>query len=198
MPHDAQCPALLQEFGDVLRVVGVRPGQYRQAEHRGLEQVVPADRHQAATDEGDIRGGVERLQLAKRVEQEDRLPGRWDLAPAALREADATLPEQRAHGLEPLRMPRHEHEQRVGMPRDDRFVRRKRRILFPFVRAARDPHGARDAALASERAPGVHRCLRYLEVELHVARDAHPLRRGADGAKPLRIGRTLCADQDAV
>ena len=48
----------------------MRPGQHRQA-HRGrLEQIVAADRHQAAADEGDVGGGIEIHQLPEGIEQQ--------------------------------------------------------------------------------------------------------------------------------
>ena len=39
----------------------------RHAHRAGLQQVVPADLHQAAADEGDVRGGIELLQFAHGV-----------------------------------------------------------------------------------------------------------------------------------
>jgi hypothetical protein len=54
------------------------------AERCRFEQVVPADGHQAAADEGHVRGRVERQQLAQRVDQE------YSVSPRRLRRWSAS------------------------------------------------------------------------------------------------------------
>ncbi len=63
-------PDVHQQFGDFLEIEGVRTDQCRHAQRRGLEQVVAADFLQAAADESDVSGCIERHQLAQRVDHE--------------------------------------------------------------------------------------------------------------------------------
>ena len=80
--HDAHRAALDQHPRDVRGIEIVRARHDRQAERRGLEQVVAADGHQAAADERHVARGIERRQLAERIEQEHlrvrrHRPRRW-------------------------------------------------------------------------------------------------------------------------
>ena len=68
--HRDQRALLRQGARDVRAVELLGPGEHRQAQRCRLEQVVAADRHQAAADEGDVGRGVEIQQLPERVEQQ--------------------------------------------------------------------------------------------------------------------------------
>ena len=60
-----------ERFGDLLEVVHVRPEHDRLAEHRRLEDVVPAGVDQAAADEHRRRNLIDLRELADRVEDDD-------------------------------------------------------------------------------------------------------------------------------
>jgi len=63
--------------------------QHRQAQRRRLEQVVPADRHQAAADEGHVGGRVQRHEFSDRVHQQHLRVDRQSRCSRAVRHVDA-------------------------------------------------------------------------------------------------------------
>jgi len=110
-----------------------------------LEQVVPPP-EPGCRDERDVGGCIEHLQLAEGIDQEHGLAGARDGSRAALRERVTPLAQQRAHGLEPLRMARDQDQQRAGMPLEHQRVRGESGLLLAVVGAACDPHRAPGAA----------------------------------------------------
>ena len=81
-------PCCAQHARDLGAVELLRSRQHRQPERRRLEQVVAADRHQAAADEGHIGRGIEVHQLAERIEQQHlRLSPRLRAAASGARSA---------------------------------------------------------------------------------------------------------------
>ena len=69
-------PAALQQLRALAEIAHVRAHEHRLAAHRGLQHVVPADRHEAAADEDDLGERVEGGQLAHGVEDDDRAGSR--------------------------------------------------------------------------------------------------------------------------
>jgi hypothetical protein len=74
---------------------------------------VAADRHQAAADECHITGGIQHLQLAEGVDQQDFVVGLRPTLLTARAVAYAALAQQFPDLVEARRMSRHEHEQSV-------------------------------------------------------------------------------------
>ncbi len=60
-----------EHIRDLLCVIDVRADDDRQTQRGGLQQVVAADRHQAAPDERRIARGIKQRDLAHRVAEED-------------------------------------------------------------------------------------------------------------------------------
>ena len=58
------------------------PGQHGNPERRRLEQIMAADRHQAASDECHIRRRVQRRELTHRVHQHNLRVRQFDLRSA--------------------------------------------------------------------------------------------------------------------
>jgi len=62
-------PAFQKILRNVRGVEVVRTDDDRPMQRRGLEQIMPADGHETAADECDVRGGVEAQQLAERIDE---------------------------------------------------------------------------------------------------------------------------------
>ena len=103
-----------QQLGDVGSVEEIRPGQHGQAERRRLEQVVAADRRQAAGDERDIGARVEHHQFTHAVAEEYGRRG------AAARTLLVTAASAQAQGLD------WEVEERADAPAPVRVLRNVR------------------------------------------------------------------------
>ncbi len=133
--HDAQRAASAAAARRRPRVLRVRPRQHRQPEHRGLEQVVAADRHQAAADERDVGGRVEDLQLAERIDEVHRVAGaRTARQHCAARTRDRGARNSARTDVEALRVARHQDQQRVPVAFDGR-ARARRAPPPPRLRA---------------------------------------------------------------
>jgi len=183
---------------DVLGIERVGPREHRQPERRGLEQVVPADRHEAPADEGDIARRVEHHQFPERIAEVD-LGARHAPLPAGTRcEADALAFERRPHFREAGGMARHEDQQGVRVPRAHESMGIEQEVFFLRVRAARDPHWpARRMLRPQRRAPRL-RGLGQREIELDVAHHVRAQRVCADEAEAVGVGGALGRDHDAV
>src|SRR6185503_5114884 len=96
-----------RDFDEVERL---RTDDYGHRQRRRLEDVVAADRHQAAADEGNVSRGVEAQQFAERIDYEAlRVHRRAAVFAARARdetEAAAFLRDR----LEAFRMARHENQ----------------------------------------------------------------------------------------
>ena len=175
--HHQRGALVEQQLRDVLGVEHVGPGQHRHAERDRLEQVVAADRHQAAGDEGHVARRIERQQLAERIDQQHVAGGRAagaarmlatavaGLRAAGLADVGRATHERHALRLQPVgdvgeavRMARHQHQQRVVTGGAHRALRLDHRVLLAVMRAAGDPDGpAAGVTLAQGRA-ALERC----------------------------------------
>ena len=160
----------------------VRADERRPADGDRLDQVLAAERQQAAADEGDVGGRVVRHHLAHRVAEHDADVGGHRRS--ALRRTNA-MPRSRsrsATAVEALRMPRHDDGQRARRQR--RRARARRGSAPPRRRGSsrRSRPGARAEARA-QLPPQRERGLARRDVELEVAGDerraSRPARRGA-------------------
>jgi len=188
-----QGSALLQhQPRNVLPVGLIGSRQHRQPKRRGLEQIVAADRHQAPADERHIGRRVERRELAHAVHQHDLRGGVRHDAAAPPREAHSAAGQQVGHRSKPVGMPRHQDEQRAA---SEFRVRRKHLLLFPRVRAARDPRGPCAAERSAQLAPLLDHTRAQFQVELDIADDARPGTLCADGNEALGIEGGLSRHQ---
>ena len=142
----------MQQARNVLAVEMRRSRQHRQPERRRLEQIVSADRHQAPADEGHIGRCIQRREFTHRVHQHDLRGAVRQLAAAAPREAHRAVAQQFRHRVEPVRMPRHQQQQRVGCSVRNCRVRREHLLLFARVRAAGNPYRPAAAQRGAQRA----------------------------------------------
>jgi len=93
----------------------VRAAEDGFGQRRRFQQVMPAVRHQAATDKRAVGQGIEKQQFAHGVAQQYRGIGRDRLARGATHRGETLLFAQLEHRVETLRMARHQNQQRVGM-----------------------------------------------------------------------------------
>ena len=112
--HDA-CGAHFQEQPrDVFAVEVVRARQNRQSQRRGLQQVVPTDRHQAAARRRR-RPQPHRTSAIRQAYRPAALPSPAEpTAGPAADEANRALAQVCCHRLEAIGMSRHQHQQRVA------------------------------------------------------------------------------------
>lgn len=200
IPH-LRARARRDRIGRRLREVEhVRPDQHRHADRARLDQVLAAERQQAAADERDVGGCIVRAQFAHRIAEQHRDVGRQRgggrpacgggrrvVRPfgAAHVAQPAPLDERRDFG-EALRMTRHEDQQRARRLQRDECVEHER--LFAVARARGHPHGP----LADRRAPcapargELGRC-RHVELQIAEHRDVAR----AERSQALRVGGAL-------
>ncbi len=165
--------------------------QHRQPERRGLQQIVAADRHQTAADERHVGRCIQRREFAHAIHQQD-LRGRIRRdAAAAPGEAHAAAAEQIRNGPKPLRMPRHQQQQRIRSPGSQLLVRREHLLLLARVRAAGDPRRSCAAERRAQRSPLIDDRGTQFHVELDIAEHVRPGTLRADGNEALRILRGL-------
>jgi len=81
---------LQQQPRNVLAVRIIRSGQHRNPQRRGLQQIVAADGHQAAADEGRIGRCIQCREFPHRIHQQDLGGGVRRRAGAAPREAPSS------------------------------------------------------------------------------------------------------------
>ena len=75
------------------------------------------------------------------------------------------------HRVEPVRMPRHQQQQRSRLFRAQQPVRREHLLLFARVRAAGNPYRPAAAQRGAQRAGPRHDNFAHLHVELDIADD---------------------------
>src|SRR5690606_496390 len=106
--------ALEREARDLLEVEHVRPEDHGHADRARPEDVLAAVPDQAAADERNVGSRVEPLQLPHRVADDDVDLGlELAMLETAKRDRVAAPLAEPSHGLEPLRMTRHDGEQQV-------------------------------------------------------------------------------------
>ena len=118
--------------------------QHRGADRAGLDQVLAAERQQAASDERDVGSTVVGEHLAERIAEHDanaRLHRRIRGAP---RIRHATGVEQAGDGVEALRVARHDDDERRGRKRCARKRVEQQRFLA-VARRREHQHRAFDA-----------------------------------------------------
>ena len=118
--------------------------------------------------------------------------------PAAQRHRVAALPAEASDGVEPLGMPRHEHEQQRRIPPLELRERVEHLALLAGMRARGDPYGPVGAPVAAQRTRFVEQLRRQLDVELEVARHVDELLGRTEIAQPLRVDARLRAQQVGV
>ena len=141
-------------------------------------------RHQAAADERHVGGRIEPLQLAHRVADEhvgaDRQRARRS---ATQRNAEPTPAAQCGDGVEPLGMPRHEHEQQRGKALPQQAIRLEDLALLAGVRA----HGT-TIVLNSHQLDQVERvCDRVAFLRDGKVQAIEVLHAGAEAKRSLRV-----------
>ena len=169
----------------------VRPGEDRDAQGGGLEQIVPPHRDEAAADEGHIRRRVEVEQLTERIEQQHFIVG-FCIRQRAAGEAHARL-RQRLCGFREARpMARRHHQQRPRPLLAHAPHGIDERLLFATaVRTTGHPQRPLRGELAAQRRAARRDIRRQLKVELQVARDVRTGGGGAECAEALGIGAVL-------
>nr|GEU28095.1 hypothetical protein [Tanacetum cinerariifolium] len=198
-------------LGHQLEIEGVRADHHGLAQRRRLDQVLAAQRQQAAAHESDVAGRVICEHLAHRVAQQHvgrgiDAGGRGSRLRAAQRQRAAALHGQpcRRHQLlhfgKPLRVARHEQQQRPGRQTGARLaVRVQDQGFLPFPGAGAQQHRPRPNraaagvdGLAQRRARG-QRGRWHHHVELDAAGHFHARR--AQRAHAGGIGLGLRSDQ---
>jgi len=187
-----------QRAGDVTAVGIVGAHDHRYAERGRLQQIVPPHRHQASADECRVGRRIQRGQFAHGVNEQHWRVGPHRLSDAAAIEANSPPLQQVRHALEALRVTRHQHQQCVREPHEQRGVRVEQLLLLAAMGAARDPcrppadiARAQLAPLLQDQGPRVH-------IELHVADDVRTPRVGADGDESPGILGGLRRDDAAA
>jgi hypothetical protein len=160
--------------------------------HRGLQDVVPAGRHEAAPHENDVGQWINLCELAESVEHQDllRRPARGTeaRAPAATKPG---LLDQCRDRIEALGMTRCEEEARAGNLLSHPLEGGQNRLLFPFHGAAGDDQRAVVARRAQEVLEGLGGDRRTEGVELQVASDAHAIGRRPHVGDALGVSLSL-------
>jgi hypothetical protein len=129
-----------QEARSIPEVRHVGPEEDRLRVERRLHHVVAADRHQASSDEDGVGDGVERRQLAHRVEQDHRGRGAGG-DPAPSDDGEAATLGQGLDLVEPLGVARRQDEPEVVRRRPRRKERVEHDGFLTAVRAARHDDG---------------------------------------------------------
>ena len=140
------------ELGGVAEVEGVRAHDDRAAAGRRLDQVLAAERREAAAEQGDVGERVPGRHLEHRIAEPHvgigGCGGTLVAGPgAAPRQREAGIGDQLGDGLEALRMARHDDQQRPR--RGDAPPCREQHRLLAFARRRGD-----DDAAAEAGAPG--------------------------------------------
>ena len=135
---------------DLFEMEHVRSEHDRDFHGAGLEEVLPAVRHQAAADERYVGGRVEPLQFAHRIADEHLgADGQGGRRSAAQRDCEPTPAAQCRDGVEPLGVPRHEHEQQRGKAPLEQRVRLENSAFLARVRARGDQDGPLTAPVSA-------------------------------------------------
>src|SRR5690606_9063281 len=148
-----------------------------------------ADRPEAAAYGRDIGRRVEHEQLTQGVDEHYLRIWPDGLLARTGRETNSPLTQRVGNCREALRMPWHEHEQRVREALADDAMRCERSAFFALVRARRDPDRTLSEPFGAPRPSGIHGVRRHLDVELEIAHDLHV--HGTDRAESLCIRRGL-------
>ena len=176
----------------------MRTGQHRAAAGGRLDQVLPAQRREAAPQQRHIRAGVIGRHLAHRVAQPDiGLPGQ-SARPGA---GPAAAPHQRqaagdhagADLVEALRMTRHQQQQRPRLRgrtlRQHRTPGRQQRLVLAFAPARSQHHRPRQTGTPAQPGGQERRC--RLQVVFQIAADLDRRLRRTRPAQPSGIVRRL-------
>ena len=184
-------PRSISNARDFLAVGVIRPGDHRHAERGRLEQIVPADRHQAPADERDIGGRIERREFADGIDQQHLR------RPAAPRAGAAPI-EATPRGA-PTSSPRFRSAADGAAPASTRACASRLYSsacaasscssspawVLPAIHTGRAPRYSR-----AQLRPLLEHRLAELHVEFHVADDVRAGAVGADGDEALGILRT--------
>ncbi len=177
----------------------MRSGQHRQPQRRGLEQIVPADRHQAAADEGDIGRCVKQRRVLPPYRP--ATPCRSPMAPRrthATRLRRAKLTPRRASNsataAKAICVPRHQQQQCVGhLGSAAAHAHRAAVLLHPRACCRRSRPAARCQTRRAAPDPARTIAAAEFEVEFHIADDVSPVRRRhrsiGSARHPRRIAR---------
>ena len=157
--------------------------QNRLAHRRRLDQVLTAERQQAAADESDVAGGGVGEHLSHAVAQH-HLGFRGDgfVCRAALK-PDAALGQHLGHLLEALRMARHDDDEQVGDADSGKRFHDQRFLAFPG--AGGEEYRACSPEPFAQVFPQADRAWRYFHIEFQVAGNFH--RRCAQFDQPACI-----------
>ncbi len=148
----------------------VRPDECRPADGDRLDQVLPAQRQQAATDERDVGHRVVSRQFAHRIAEHHRDVCRHRCVVAAADERHAAAREEFRHSGKALRVARHDDHHGFGRQRTGGERIENQRFLA-FASRAGDPHRARVADAHLELAAERHGGLGDGDIELEIAGD---------------------------
>ena len=181
--HDRRARRL-EERRRLPEVLRVRPHEHGLPPEGGFQHVVAAEGDEAPADEDDVGDGVERRQLAHRVEHDDgaRLAHAPELT--APHRGPAPGGDETEDLRCPLRMPGRDHQSQLGALPQRGAMRVEHRFFLALMRAPCNPHGP--ARLEAEKpAPKVRRARRVGQrLILDVASDEDALRADAEGDDP--------------
>ncbi len=178
-----------RELGGVAEVERVRAEDERAAARGRLDQVLSAERREAAAEERDVGERVPGRHLEHRVAEPDvdvgRVRGRLVVAPRApARHRQARRDDHRRDRVEALRMARDDDEQ--GTRRGALAPRGEERLLLAFARRRGEDDAARERRAPRPAAREQVRIGR--EVVLQVADDAHVAHARVAQARRVGIG----------
>ena len=165
----------------------------------GFKNVVSAHLHQAAANEGNIRGGVKLLQFSHGVADYNvHIPCQF---PGVLSAADnlvSRAPAEPGDACESFRMPWNHNQQEIRKARLELAECCEDIPLFARVRARSNQDETLAPPLSAQPpALGQHRCL-HRRIELEIAGDLDEVSGNAEVFKLLRILAGLGAQQMRV
>jgi hypothetical protein len=170
----------------------VRSDQRGDADGDGLDQVLAAERQQAAGDERNVARAVVGEHLAERIAEHDAGRRTDRRVRAAARVRHPALVEQRGDRVEALRVARDDDDQRRRRQRIRARERIEQQRFLAIARRREHQHGSVRTEQGAQRSALMPLRGRYGDIELQVAGDDDVLR--TQIAQAARIGFGLRGD----
>ncbi len=169
-------------------------GEYRTTQCCRLKQIVAADPHQTAADEGDVAGRVKIQQQSHRIHEQYLRRIGHGIRTRVPRKGDLLAAQPLGDRLKAPWVPRHQHQERAGIRLAHHAMGSQYLLFFVLMGTARHPHGPLWRQLRAQPLTVGERAVRRREISLEIASDRNARRGHTQVGEAPGIGGCLCRD----
>ena len=186
-PRGAAGDGLIAGIG---KVEGVRPDEHRRSHSTGLNQVLPAERLEAAADERHVAGGIVGEHFPHGIAQHELCGAIHVFITTPPHKFQPALFDERGDGIESLRMTGHDDREQSGHIHFADGIQQQ--FLLALARARRQKYSAAGTESMAQRCAEFEHVSRWCDIEFHVAANGYVV--CSECPQSLGIGRCLRAN----